>query len=186
MVPQEVDVESAGAVIGILKTIVENSFMTAAGLFTAFFMLIVAVLLLKGLRKLDLKGLFVDRPHDHHISSSKFWSNVAYFVATVAFLAINITAPGSASLEFIWVIYLGIVASAAVASKFLALRYNGAVDLAKAQSENRGGYDQYGYGRGYDNQRRRGSRDDGRAQEDSETTEGDHISDLPQGYSDRD
>lgn len=165
---------SALTSVEFLQTLVENSFMAAAGVFTAFFMLVVSVFLFKGLRKLDLKGLFLDNPTDKHISNSKFWSNVAYFVSTVAFLAINLAAPGAQSLEFIWVVYLGVVASAAVASKFLSLRYSAAGQLTHQQEMEH----DYSSGR-----RRWSRRTDRRGDEDEGDI--DYSRDLPPGYSDR-
>lgn len=161
--------------VDFLKTLVENSFMAGAGVFTAVFMLIVSVLLFKGMMKLDLKGLFVEKPGDRHISSSKFWSNIAYFVSTIAFLAINLAAPGAPALEFIWVVYLGVVASATVVSKFLSLRYSAAGIAARQELE---GDD---YDRPSRARRRRNRMEDDRQEEVTH----DVVRDLPEGYSDR-
>lgn len=92
------------------------------GVFTSIFMLLVSVFMFNGLRKLDLRHLYTSEGTGT-ISSTKFWTNIAYFVSTVAFLALNLFAPGSASIEMIWLIYLGVVASSATVSKFLALRF---------------------------------------------------------------
>jgi hypothetical protein len=53
-----------------------------------------------------------------------FWNNIAFFIATIAFLVINFsqTITGS-SLEMIWLIYLGSVAGSHSMNKFLALKY---------------------------------------------------------------
>ena len=172
----------------LIKTVIDNSFITVAGLFTAFFMLIVSIFLYKGILKLDLKGLFVDNPSDIHISSTKFWSNIAYFVTTVAFLAINIAAPDTSSLEFIWLIYLGVVASAAVATKFLKLRYSSAGVLANQQNEDEQDRRDRRRSRRWNDPDRRGygmDEHDYYDADDSHTSR-QNASSMPYGYSERD
>jgi hypothetical protein len=67
--------------------------------------------------------LFKDETTDH-LSHTKFWSNIAYFAATLAFLSLNLfSATIPDSLEMIWLIYLGVVASNAVASKWIRYKY---------------------------------------------------------------
>lgn len=141
-------------------------------------MVIVSFLLLKGLKKLDLKGLFTEKKGDQHISSSKFWANIAYFVSTIAFLAINLAAPQTAALEFIWAIYLGVVASAAVVSKFLALRYGPAGVLANQDRQDEEPYYEY-------ERPRRGRRRTRTDEVRNEETTSEAVRDLPEGYSDR-
>jgi hypothetical protein len=75
-------------------------------------------------RRIDMTELFKDET-SNHLSHTKFWSNIAYFAATLAFLSLNLfstTIPDS--LEMIWLIYLGVVASNAVASKWISYKYN--------------------------------------------------------------
>lgn len=75
---------------------------------------------------MDMTELFKNDVNDR-LSHTKFWSNVAYFAATVAFLNLNLFNSGNVSgvLEAVWVIYLGVVASNAVASKWISHRYKG-------------------------------------------------------------
>lgn len=57
-------------------------------------------------------------------SHTKFWSNIAYMTATVVFIYLNIKMTSSIeALAIIWFIYLSIVASSSVASKWLTLKY---------------------------------------------------------------
>ncbi len=163
--------------VEFLKTLVENSFMAGAGIFTALFMLIVSILLFKGMMKLDLKGLFTEHPGDQRISNSKFWANIAYFVSTIAFLAINIAAPGAAALEFIWVVYLGVVGASAVVHKFLNLRYSAAGVIARQEAQE----DEYGDERPSRSRRHRNRTIEGR----EEKLTHDQVRELPEGYSDR-
>jgi len=175
-----VETVSAFTNLEFLKTLVENSFMAAAGIFTALFMLIVSILLFKGMTKLDLKGLFTENPGDRFISNSKFWSNIAYFVSTIAFLAINIAAPGAASLEFIWVVYLGVVGASAAVHKFLSLRYSAAGMIARQEAQEAQEYE-YSDDRPSRARRRRNRTIEDR---DEEPTH-DPVRELPEGYSDR-
>lgn len=107
----------------MLKLIVENAFGVAAGVFSGLFMLIVSWYFFKGMRKVDLTSLFMEDNNSRKVSSTKFWSSIAYFVATIAFLTINFMAPGSAGLEFIWAIYMSTVAGHAALSKFITAKY---------------------------------------------------------------
>ena len=51
------------------------------------------------------------------VSHTKLWSNIAYLAGTIKFIMIpNPTAD-------IWMAYLGIVGSAAMASKFISMKY---------------------------------------------------------------
>lgn len=82
----------------------------------------IAVFLLKAIRKVDLSQMFYETDSTT-VSSTKFWNVVACFVATIAFLFINITAPATASLEFIWLVYLGVIAGSASVSKLIEARF---------------------------------------------------------------
>ena len=53
------------------------------------------------------------------LSHSKLWSNIAYLAGTVKFIMIP-----EPSAD-IWMAYLGIVGSAAVASKLIQMKYGG-------------------------------------------------------------
>ncbi|WEM34296.1 hypothetical protein [Xanthomonas phage X1] len=93
-------------------------------------MLMIAYVLFKAIRKLDLSSMFYE-PGTLTVSSTKFWNVVACFVATIAFLFINITAPAAASLEFIWLAYLGVIAGSASVSKLISARYGVSADSAQ-------------------------------------------------------
>ena len=52
-----------------------------------------------------------------NVSHSKLWSNIAYFAGTVKFVMLpNPEAD-------IWMVYLGVVGGAAIASKFITMKY---------------------------------------------------------------
>lgn len=109
----------------LLPFIIANIFTAVGGFFAAGFMLLIFAIFYKALRQSNLSDLFKGEVKNE-MSMTKFWTNVAYFSATLAFLAINMmnaaTVPGT-GLEVIWLIYLGVVASNAAVSKWLALRY---------------------------------------------------------------
>lgn len=64
------------------------------------------------------------------VSHTKFWNIIACFVATVAFLFVNFTAPGAAGMEFIWLTYLGVIAGSASVSKLIGQKFSSDVEIA--------------------------------------------------------
>lgn len=99
-----------------------NGFLFAASASAFLFILMIAVFLFKAIWKVDLSQMFYD-PGSKVVSSTKFWNVVACFVATIAFLFINITTPAAASLEFIWLTYLGVIAGSASVSKLISAKF---------------------------------------------------------------
>lgn len=107
-----------------------NGFLFAASSSAFLFILMIAVFLFKAIWKVDLSQMFFE-PGCQTVSSTKFWNVVACFVATIAFLFINITAPAAASLEFIWLTYLGVIAGSASVSKLITARFGGEGSASK-------------------------------------------------------
>ena len=107
-----------------LPLILPFVFQLVGATFAVVFVTILTIILLKGIGTINVSDLFRSSG-DGGTSLTKFWQNIAYMAATIAFLAVNIAGgiPG-ASIEIIWVIYLGVVASNAVLSKWLSLKYN--------------------------------------------------------------
>lgn len=64
------------------------------------------------MRFLDL----ITEPDGVTISHTKVWSNIAYAAGTWKFIVADVNSD-------VWLIYLGVVGSAQVASKYLSLRY---------------------------------------------------------------
>lgn len=85
---------------------------------------VVFVILIKTLLKLDLTQLFLSEPGGG-VSHTKFWGNIAYFVATIAFFVANLVLYDhfKDNLEILWLIYLSVVASNNVANKFIAYKF---------------------------------------------------------------
>ena len=108
-----------------------NGFLAVSAGAAFIFMLMIMYFLFKAIRKLDLSSMFADAPGSNIVSSTKFWNVVAYFVATIAFLFINISAPASAALEFIWLTYLGVIAGSASINKLIAARFNASTSTQK-------------------------------------------------------
>lgn len=53
-----------------------------------------------------------------NLSHTKVWSNIAYAAGTFKFVTTDVSAD-------IWLIFLGVVGSAQIASKYLSLKYKG-------------------------------------------------------------
>jgi len=88
-------------------------------------MVIIFVIFVKALRGSNLSDLFVGE-RKGELSMTKFWTNVAYFAATLAFLAFNLMNQGTGQGDnnvMLWLVYLGTVGANAIASKWLALKY---------------------------------------------------------------
>lgn len=101
------------------KYIVEHGYAVVTTAFAVSFTVLLFVFFIKAARHADMTDLFRDK-HKGYISHTKFWSNVAFLAATIAFLNININDKASAEL---WAIYLGTVASQTLISKFIGAKY---------------------------------------------------------------
>ena len=53
------------------------------------------------------------------ISHTKFWANIAYLAGTIKFIMLE------SPTSDIWMIYLGVVGGAAIASKFIEKKFTG-------------------------------------------------------------
>ncbi len=108
-----------------LNPVLQNPFVLISSIFVCIFLLALTYILFKSLKKFNMAELFVENS-TNKISHTKFWSNIAYFASTIAFLSLNLfSAQGANSgMEIIWLIYLGVVASNAVASKWISYKYN--------------------------------------------------------------
>lgn len=131
-----------------LPIILPFAFQLVGAGFAVVFIVILLIILLKGIGTISVRDLF-QSSGDGGTSLTKFWQNVAYMAATISFLAINIAGSVSgASIEMIWVIYLGIVASSAVLSKWIAVKYNRTEEREGPDGEYRTFYPPQRYRRG--------------------------------------
>lgn len=71
---------------------------------------------------MKLKDLITE-PNGETLSHTKVWSNIAYAAGTWKFITSDVNAD-------IWLIFLGVVGSAQVASKYLSLKYKGGADVS--------------------------------------------------------
>lgn len=110
-------------------------------IFSCTFIIIILLVLVRALYKNDISTLFLDEDSlpTKRISTTKFWQNVAYAAATVAFLGINLATVGNsaAPIEIVWIIYLGVVASNAVMSKWIGAKYHYQADKDKLDRQER-------------------------------------------------
>lgn len=112
--------------IQIINPFLNNPFILLSSIFVTIFLLVLTYILFKSLRKINVADLFVESS-TNKISHTKFWSNIAYFASTIAFLSLNLFSEHASSggMEIIWLIYLGVVASNSVASKWISYKYSG-------------------------------------------------------------
>jgi hypothetical protein len=109
--------------LAFAKWFAANAFIVVGGTFAAAFMILIFTIFVKALRGSNLSDLFVGEQKGQ-LSMTKFWTNVAYFSATLAFLAFNLLNQESGESQvMLWLIYLGTVGANAIASKWLALKY---------------------------------------------------------------
>ena len=111
-------------ILPTLNPLLQNPFVLISSIFVCIFLLALTFVLFKSLKKFNMADLFVENT-TNKLSHTKFWSNIAYFAATIAFLSLNLfsTHTDSGGMEIISLIYLGVVASNAVASKWIAYKY---------------------------------------------------------------
>ena len=83
---------------------------------------ILLFVLARALKNIQLSELF-ESSGTGKISHTKFWSNVAYFVCTIAFAYMNFRPTAPDYLVEIWLVYLTGIAGNASISKFLSLKY---------------------------------------------------------------
>lgn len=128
--------DDAQTIIPILTPLLQNPFVLISSIFVCIFLIALTVVLFKSLKKFNMADLFVENS-TNKISHTKFWSNIAYFAATIAFLSLNLFASPTANggMEIIWLIYLGVVASNAVASKWISYKYTNATNTTNKYDE---------------------------------------------------
>ena len=118
------NVESLNPIL-LINPLLSNPFVLISSIFVTIFLLVLTFILFKSLHNINVADLFIEG-NTKKISHTKFWSNIAYFASTIAFLSLNLfSAQGATSgMEIIWLIYLGVVASNAVANKWISYKYN--------------------------------------------------------------
>lgn len=122
----------------VFKFMVSNAFLMVGSAFAALFMIMVLRVFVKGLRGLDFGELFRGDVKKE-LSLTKFWTNIAYFTATVAFIGKIFMTPGTSETDnILWLIYLGGVGSNAIAAKWLGLKYAGAFQNQPRPPQNQG------------------------------------------------
>ncbi len=118
--------EEIQTTLPILNPLLQNPFVLISSIFVCIFLLALTYILFKSLKKFNMADLFIENS-TNKISHTKFWSNIAYFASTIAFLSLNLFSnqASQAGMEIIWLIYLGVVASNTVASKWISYKYTG-------------------------------------------------------------
>lgn len=78
--------------------------------------------MLNAMLNLELSSMFTTKNDPNRISHTRFWSNVAYFVATITFIKLNFTENNY--IVELWLIYLGIIGGNASISKLISMKYD--------------------------------------------------------------
>lgn len=118
-------------IISTLKFMVSNAFLVVGACFASVFMIVVLHVFVKSLKGLDWSEMFKGDV-GREVSLTKFWTNIAYFTATVAFVGKVFMTQGTSDTEnMLWLIYLGGVGSNAIASKWLGLKYSDAITSSR-------------------------------------------------------
>lgn len=77
------------------------------------------------------------------LSHTKLWANIAYIVATAAFLQLAFACDKTPDAD-IWLIYLGVIGSHCAVSKLVSMRYRGGVQAGAGFDAYRDGSDERG------------------------------------------
>lgn len=110
--------------LATLTELAPNAFLLVGGVFAAVFMILVFLIFVKALMTQNLGDIFKES-NSNRLSMAKFWANIGYCAATIAFLALNINQSDKTggNIDMIWLIYLGTVAGNNLASKWLTLKF---------------------------------------------------------------
>ena len=98
-------------------------FLTVEFVFSSLLIVGLTIALIKGMWGLSYSTMFNSEGDTDKVSYTKFWANIAYFVATISFIRLNFSESDKSYMPELWLIFLGVVGSNAVVAKWLALRY---------------------------------------------------------------
>lgn len=98
-------------------------FLTVEFVFSSLLIVGLTIALIKGMWGLSYSTMFNSEGETDKVSYTKFWANIAYFVATISFIRLNFSESDKSYMPELWLIFLGVVGSNAVVAKWLALRY---------------------------------------------------------------
>lgn len=107
-----------------IKDTLSNGMGTVIMTIMLAFIIVLVFEFINGSRKTSFRELFIDE-RSGKFSHTKYWSNVAYLVATVVFLYMHMFMLDKITnqLEILWLIYLGVVAGNASMNKLISYKY---------------------------------------------------------------
>lgn len=108
---------------------------------SAVFITMMTVILYKSLKGRDVTQLMVD-PATDKFSHHKFWTNIAYLLASIAFIRFNFAPDQSQYIVEIWLVFLTVIGGTDVFSAFMKYKTR-----AKEMESNQSYYDDSRYGR---------------------------------------
>lgn len=91
--------------------------------FAGTIIILMTFIVVKAVWGLNLKTMFTTKNDPSSISHTRFWSNMAYFVATITFVKLNFRE--SEYITELWLIYLGIIGGNASINKYISMKYGG-------------------------------------------------------------
>lgn len=99
-----------------------KEWITVESIFTVGLMVGLTIIFVRAIHGLELDEMFTSHGSGK-LSHTKFWANIAYLVATLAFIRLNFTEERPAYLPELWLIYIALTSGNAMASKWISLKY---------------------------------------------------------------
>ncbi len=105
----------------MLEFFLANIVVISGIVFAVFITVLLSWVIYNGLKGVSLKEMFLS-PSTGEVSHTKLWTNIAYLVATIAFIKFNFTENPKDLLDM-WLVYLTIIAGNGTLSKFISMKY---------------------------------------------------------------
>lgn len=110
-------------ILNWLSSLTATAYITAFGLLvSSIFVFFVLNILSKSLNGVKLDGMMKDQ--NGKFSQHHFWSNIAYFLASIAFIKYNFTTEEVSYIVEIWIIYLTVIGGVDVFSSWIKYKTN--------------------------------------------------------------
>lgn len=110
------------SIISFFTTIANGDYVTVLMLvLSMLFISYVGFIIVKSMKNRDLSRLVIS-PVNGKLSHHRFWANVAYFLASVAFVKINFMIPSPNYIIELWAIYLTVIGGVDVFSKWISYK----------------------------------------------------------------
>lgn len=106
---------------------------------SSIFSIFICYVLIRAMHKQDFSRLVIN-DNTGLLSQHKFWANIAFLVATIAFIKVNFLnggddGGGGAFLAEIWIIYLTVIGGVDVFNSFMKSRSGKRINMSVDESE---------------------------------------------------